>query len=79
MPPVKIQASLNKLAELMLFQHNMATDYLNRNAGLLGIAYLQPNDFMDKCPTTYERLKVKGAGKIRAKSVTQIQACEGCM
>ena len=77
MPPAKIAMKIK--AELELFQHNMATDYLNRNAGLLGLAYIQPNEYMNKCPDTYERLKVKGAGKIAAKSVKQINACENCM
>ena len=79
MPPVKIAAQLEKMAELMLFNRQQATDYLNRNAGLLGMAYIQPNEYMNNCPETYERLKVKGAGKIAAKSVKQINACEGCM
>jgi len=79
MPPVKVAQAIEKLAELQLFNKTMATDYLNRNAGLLGLAYIQPNEYMNKCPDTYERLKVKGAGKIAAKSVKQINACEGCM
>ena len=78
MPPVKVAQAIEKLAELQLFNKTMATDYLNRNAGLLGLAYIQPNEYMNKCPDTYERLKVKGAGKIAAKSVKQINACEGC-
>ena len=79
MPPAKVAQKLEKLAELQLFNKTMATDYLNRNAGLLGLAYIQPNEYMNKCPDTYERLKVKGAGKIAAKSVKQINACENCM
>lgn len=79
MPPVKVAAKLDKLAELQLFNKGMATDYLNRNAGLLGLAYIQPNEFMNKCPDTYERLKVKAAGNIAAKSVKQINACTNCM
>ena len=78
MPPVKVAQVLSKMAELMLFNHQSATDYLNRNAGVLGMAYIQPNEYMDKCPSTYERMKVKGAGKIAAKSVKQISACTGC-
>ena len=78
MPPIKVAAVLNKMAELMLFNHQSATDYLNRNAGVLGMAYIQPNEYMDKCPSTYERMKVKAGGKIAAKSVKQISACTGC-
>jgi hypothetical protein len=79
MPPVKVAVQLEKMAELMLFNRQTATDYLNRNAGVLGMAYIQPNEYMNDCPSTYQRLKVKGAGKIAAKSVKQINACEGCM
>lgn len=78
MPPVKVAAALNKLAELTLFNQTKANDYLTRNAGLLGLAYIQPNEFMNSCPKTMEHLKIKGAGKIAAKSVKQIRACEGC-
>jgi len=81
-PPVKIAAQLGKLAEVLDFNRGMATDYLNRNAGQLGLAYIQPNEFMDKCPNTYERLKVKAASEgrtIQAKSVKQLNACQGCV
>lgn len=54
MSPSKIAAQLNKLAEIELFNHQMATDYLQRNAGLMGLAYLEPNTYMDKSSPTYE-------------------------
>jgi hypothetical protein len=76
-PPAKVAAELNKLAELQLFNKQMSTDYLNSQAGLIGMAYIEPNSFMNKCPDTYERMKVK-IGGVRAKSVKQISACEGC-
>jgi hypothetical protein len=75
--PSKVAAKLDKLAEIMLFDRQMSTDYLNRNSGLLGMAYIEPNSFMDKCPDTYERYKTK-LGGVRAKSVKQISACVNC-
>jgi hypothetical protein len=53
--PAKVAAQLRKLAEIELFNHQSATDYLQRNAGLLGLAYLEPNTYMDKNSPTYER------------------------
>ncbi len=92
--PAKIAAKLNKLAEIELFNHQMATQYLQANAGLIGMAYLEPNTYMDKNSPTYERGKRgstdsndcvrqhqqwKAAGITpRAASVKQIRACEGC-
>ena len=46
--PAKVAAKLEKLAELELFNRQNATDYLQRNAGLMGLAYLEPNSYMDK-------------------------------
>src|SRR5579863_436784 len=92
--PAKIASKLNKLAEIELFNHEMATQYLQENAGLLGLAYLEPNTYMDKNSPTYERGKTgstdsndcvrqhqqwKQAGVTpRAAAVKQINACEGC-
>lgn len=91
--PAKIAKKLEKLAEIELFNHQTATRYLQDNAGLLGMAYLEPNTYMDKNSPTYERGKQgsdsndcvrqasqwKKAGiKPKAASVKQISACEGC-
>ena len=93
MAPSKIAAKLKKLAEIELFNHQMATQYLQENAGLVGMAFLEPNTYMDKNSPTYEREKHgstsnecvrqheqwKKAGVTpRAASVKQISACEGC-
>jgi len=93
MAPSKIATKLKKLAEIELFNHQMATQYLQENAGLVGMAFLEPNTYMDKNSPTYEREKHgstsnecvrqheqwKKAGIIpRAASVKQISACEGC-
>ena len=89
--PSKVAAKLEKLAELELFNHQSATDYLQRNAGLMGLAYLEPNTYMDKNSPTYERTASgsnqceaqkrawdKAGIKPQAKSVKQVNACEGC-
>src|ERR1035437_8873534 len=60
--PSKVAAKLKKLAEIELFNHQSATDYLQRNAGLMGLAYLEPNTYMDKSSPTYERTASKTAG-----------------
>jgi hypothetical protein len=93
MAPSKIAAKLKKLAEIELFNHQMATQYLQENAGLVGMAFLEPNTYMDKNSPTYEREKHgsssngcvaqktawdKAGIKPRAASVKQISACEGC-
>jgi len=50
MSPSKVAAKLEKIAEIELFNHQSATDYLQRNAGLMGLAYMEPNTYMDNHP-----------------------------
>lgn len=89
--PAKVAQQLQKLAEIELFNHQSAEDYLTRNAGLLGLAYLEPNTYMEKNSPTYERTASGGnaceaqkrawdAEGIRpqAQSVKQVRACQGC-
>src|SRR5271170_7720744 len=52
--PAKVAVQLQKLAEIELFNHQSATDYLQRNAGLMGLAYLEPNTYMEKNSPTYD-------------------------
>jgi hypothetical protein len=91
MSPAKVAQQLQKLAEIELFNHQSATDYLQRNAGLIGLAYLEPNTYMDKNSPKYERTASGSNGcvsqkqawdregiKPQAHSVKQIKACEGC-
>lgn len=89
--PAKVAKKLEKLAEIELFNHQSATDYLQRNAGLMGLAYLEPNTYMDKTSPKYER-KASGSAdcvaqkaafdkegiKVTAASVKQVKACSGC-
>jgi len=59
MSPSKVAAKLEKIAEIELFNHQSATDYLQRNAGLMGLAYMEPNTYMDKSSPTYEHTASK--------------------
>lgn len=60
--PAKVASQLKKLAEIELFNHSMATRYLQDNAGMLGMTYMEPNTFMDKNNPSYERQSPKMAG-----------------
>jgi len=88
--PAKVAQQLSKLAEIELFNHQSATDYLQRNAGLMGLAYLEPNTYMDKKvprPTSTRRLQTTacsreglGQGGYQAASAQRetVSACNGC-
>lgn len=76
--PKVIQQKLDKLAALQVFDKSIATQYLNDHAGVLGLAYLEPNHYMNDCESTAERMDTK-LGGVRAKSVKQITACKGCV
>lgn len=79
--PSKIAARLRRLAEnAPVFNRQMSTEYLNQQAGFLGLAYIEPNHYMNSCPASYERIKVnaKHTGGLQAKAVKKIVACTGC-
>lgn len=89
MSPAKVAQKIEKLAEIELFNHQSATDYLQRNAGLMGLAYLEPNTFMEKNSPKYQRASSNDceaqkrawdqAGiKPQAHSVKQVSACSNC-
>ena len=50
--PSKVAAQLEKIAviELLDKKDNMGMNYLNENQGTLGMAYLEPNQFMESNP-----------------------------
>jgi hypothetical protein len=75
--PKDVEARLGKLAQLNSFDRSMSSSFLDGQAGILGLAYIEPNAYMDSCPDSYQRQEVK-LGGVRAKSVKQIAACEGC-
>jgi len=55
--PKKVAELLEKVAEIQLLdkKDNMGANYLNQNQGTLGMAYLEPNTYMDEVSPTYER------------------------
>ena len=61
--PAKVAAQLEKVAELELLdkKDNMGMNYLNENQGTLGMAYLEPNTYMDDNSPTYERQEKLGS------------------
>ena len=84
-PPAKVAERLRKMGEIELLnkKDNMGMSYLNQNAGLLGLAYLEPNAYMPYQSPTYEREKVGGIGK-RAMNIQPVTGppfyaeCIGC-
>jgi hypothetical protein len=76
-PPNIVEEKLKKLAEVSVFNKDISTQYLNDNAGLLGYAYIKPNEYMNDCAQTQKHLDVK-IGGTKAKSVQQIGACTNC-
>ena len=61
--PAKVAAQLEKVAELELLdkKDNMGMNYLNENQGTLGMAYLEPNTYMDDNSPAYERQEKLGS------------------
>lgn len=83
LPPDRVAEELNrKVAELspnLVFNEQFSNRYLNDMAGLLGLVYIEPNAYMEKCPATYERLaSLNGKNNIPGASVKRVKACDGC-
>lgn len=77
-PPARVASQLNKLAEIELFNHQISTRYLQDNAGLIGMAYLEPNTFMDNVDTNYER-KLAANGFNSQSELKQLRERGGVM
>jgi hypothetical protein len=60
--PNKVAAKLKKLAEIELFNHQMSTNYLQANAGMIGLTYMEPNAHRDMANPQYGRKASKNAG-----------------
>ena len=71
--PKSILHKIEKMAELQLVNQSMATEFLRNNAGLLGYAYIKPDQFMQSCEATKGRM-----ASVKAHSVMRIKACTGC-
>lgn len=75
--PKKIKERLGKIAEVYLFNHQMAENFLDSQSGLMGLSYIQPNHFMPSdCTKSMDFIKNKG--ELKAASVKKITACDGC-
>lgn len=74
-PPSKVAAKLNKLAELELYNKTMAEDYLNRNSGVLGLAYLEPNTYMEGQNPQYNNNYTNG----NEHTANQNTGSDGCL
>ena len=89
-PPSRVASQLGKVAEIELLnkKDNMGMNYLNQNQGLLGMAYLEPNAYMDKNSPTYERERVgsekekvfcpKCNKEVKPERRHSIDYCPGC-
>ena len=75
--PADIDAKLEKLADLQGFDKSIASEYLKDHAGVMGLAYIEPNAYMNDCVSTNDRIQTK-LGGTRAVSVKQVAACPGC-
>lgn len=74
--PSRVAAYLDKLAELKLFDRKTTSEFLKDQAGVTGLAYIEPNFYMNSCDKSYEEIQKKG--KLAALSVKKIAACENC-
>lgn len=74
--PSRVAAQVDKLAELKLFDRKMTSEFLSDQAGGLGMAYIEPNFYMNSCDQSFAEIQKKG--HLNALSVKKIAACEGC-
>jgi len=75
--PADIDAKLEKMAVLEGFDKSIASEYLKDKSGVMGLAYIEPNAYMNDCVSTNDRINTK-LGGTRAASVKQVAACPGC-
>lgn len=74
--PSRIAGYIEKLAELKYFDKKQTAEYLKNEVGNLGLAYIEPNFYMNSCDSSYNEIKKKGS--LRALSVKKIAACASC-
>ncbi len=71
--PAKVAAQIEKIAEIELLdkKDNMGMNYLNQSQGTLGMAYLEPNTYMDDASPAYERTTASAKEASDKKSFCQ--------
>ena len=77
LPPVKVTAYLNKLADMQVFDRSLSDEYLKGMSGIQGLAYIEPNHFnQSSCIASLKHIQRNGT--LKAASVKRIAACEDC-
>jgi len=76
--PAKIAGFMgDRVAELKVFDNTQSSaSFIEAYAPGLGIAYIEPNFYMQACGNSLD--KIQKEGKLRALSVKKIAACNGC-
>lgn len=74
--PDRIASYVSKLAELKVFDQKTTAEFLKDQSGQLGIAYMEPNFYMNSCVESLD--KVKKEGHLQAFAVKRIAKCASC-
>lgn len=74
--PSQVFASLRRLAAEAVFDQTPMDEFLKDQAGLTGLAYIEPNKFNKECKASLNHIHTHGV--LRAASVKRIAACAGC-
>jgi hypothetical protein len=75
--PEKVAGYLNKLGALKVLDTSQSSsEFIQAYAPGLGIAYIEPNFYMNACDQSLK--KIEKEGKLRAIAVKKIAACQGC-
>ena len=74
--PSQVVAGLKRLAEQAVFDHQSSYDFLKDQAGLMGMSYIEPNQFHKDCKASLAYIRANG--QLRTASVKEIAACKGC-
>lgn len=76
--PRKVSAQLKKMAEMVVYNHQMADAYLSDMSGMMGLGYIEPNHFMSaSCQRSLEEITKLG-GRVKAACVKRLKSCGSC-
>lgn len=74
--PSRVAGYMEKLGELKLFDKKNTAEFLESQAGQNGMAYIEPNFYMNSCDASFNEIQKNG--KLNALSVKKVAACNGC-
>lgn len=74
--PSRVAGYMEKLAELQLFDKKTTAEFLESQAGQNGMAYIEPNFYMNSCDASFNEIQKNG--KLNTLSVKKVAACKGC-